>query len=94
MLIISALLFPGQNYPVHLTVFYEALRLWPGVPKNARYAEEDDILPAVPELGIGEVKVNRGDYVLWSDRCMMRSEAVSSLFTGRELSLDPRIQLL
>ncbi|OCB89301.1 hypothetical protein A7U60_g3500 [Sanghuangporus baumii] len=65
-----------SRYPVHLAVFYETLRLWPGVPKNARYAEEDDVLPAVPEIGIAAVKVNRGDYVLWSDRYMMRSEIV------------------
>ena len=66
--------------PVHLAVFYETLRLWPGVPKNARYAEEDDVLPGVPELGIPEIRVQRGDYLLWSDRVMMRSEHVRAIF--------------
>ena len=67
----------NKKLPVHLAVFYETLRLWPGVHKNARYASEDDTLPAIPELSLNEVKVHRGEYLLWSDRCMMRSELVS-----------------
>ncbi|PAV14625.1 cytochrome P450 [Pyrrhoderma noxium] len=82
-----------SKLPVHLAVFYETLRLWPGVPKNARYASEDDTLPAIPELSLNEVKVHRGEYLLWSDRCMMRSELVwgpsSGTFNpGRHLNDD------
>lgn len=66
-----------QRYHVHLAVFYETVRLWPGLPKNARVALCDDILPAIPELGLPEVKVDKGDYVFWSDYVMMRDETVS-----------------
>ncbi|KAF7790412.1 hypothetical protein EIP86_001367 [Pleurotus ostreatoroseus] len=44
-----------QSYPLHLAVCYETLRLWPGLPKNARQAMQDDILPAIPERGLPAV---------------------------------------
>ncbi|KAH9920284.1 cytochrome P450 [Fomitopsis serialis] len=65
-----------QNYPIHLAVFFETLRLWPGLPKNARLATEDDVLPAIPEKGLPAVRVNKGDFLLWSDMAMMRNEDV------------------
>ncbi|GBE79002.1 predicted protein [Sparassis crispa] len=64
------------GYPIHLAVFYETLRLWPGVPKNSRVALKDDVLPAIPEEGYGPVRVSRGEYLLWSDYSTMRSEHV------------------
>ena len=63
---------------MHLAVFYETVRLWPGLPKNARYAIQDDVLPAIPEQGLPEVRVEKGSYVLWSDRLIMRDKTVSS----------------
>ncbi|KAF7796095.1 hypothetical protein EIP86_007266 [Pleurotus ostreatoroseus] len=63
-------------YAVHLAVFYETVRLWPGLPKNARYAIQDDVLPAIPEQGLPEVRVEKGSYVLWSDRLIMRDKTV------------------
>lgn len=71
----------GQGYPIHLAVFYETMRIWPGVPKNSRRAKEDDVLPGIPSLGIGPVKVFKGDNVVWSDFAMMRSPSVSSSFS-------------
>ncbi|ESK97209.1 cytochrome p450 monooxygenase [Moniliophthora roreri MCA 2997] len=65
-----------SKYPIHQAVFYETLRLWPGVPKNARRALADDVLPAIPDQGFQEVMVAKGDYVLWSDFAMMRNEKV------------------
>ncbi|PSR72736.1 hypothetical protein PHLCEN_2v11431 [Hermanssonia centrifuga] len=65
-----------SSYIVHLAVFYETLRLWPGLPKNARYAIVDDVLPAVPDLGLPEVPISKGTYVLWSDRIIMRDPTV------------------
>ncbi|VDB98242.1 unnamed protein product [Peniophora sp. CBMAI 1063] len=65
-----------SRYPVHLAVFYETVRLWPGLPKNARLALCDDVLPALPEHGIAAVKIEKGDYIFWSDHNMMRDEAV------------------
>ncbi|KAL6304066.1 cytochrome P450 [Sparassis latifolia] len=64
------------NYPNHLAVFYETIRLWPGVPKNTRVALQDDVLPAIPAEGYGPVRVARGEYLLWSDYSMMRNEHV------------------
>ncbi|EJF57473.1 cytochrome P450 [Dichomitus squalens LYAD-421 SS1] len=64
------------RYHVHLAVFYETVRLWPGLPKNARLALQDDILPALPEHNLPAVKVEKGDYVFWSDYHMMRNEDV------------------
>ena len=59
-----------------MAVFYETVRLWPGLPKNARLAVNDDVLPAIPEHDLPAVKVNKGDYVLWSDFVMMRNPKV------------------
>lgn len=59
-------------------MFYETLRLRPGVPKNARYLEQDDYLPALPEAGWKEkIKIEKGSYLLWSDLCMMKDKEVS-----------------
>ncbi|KAK0187618.1 cytochrome P450 [Armillaria mellea] len=65
-----------SSYVVHLAVFYETVRLWPGLPRNARYAINDDMLPAIPELAIPEIKIDEGTYVLWSDKIIMRDPAV------------------
>lgn len=65
-----------QDYPIHLSVFHETLRLWPGVPKNARVAMKDDVIPALPGGEHGPIIVHKGDYVLWSDYAMMRNEKV------------------
>ena len=68
---------PGsQSYPVHLAVFYETVRLWPGLPKNARLALCDDVLPALPQYDLPAVKVEKGEYIFWSDYHMMRSAEV------------------
>ena len=61
---------------MHLAVFYETVRLWPGLPKNGRMALCDDVLPALPEHGLPAVKIEKGDIIFWSDYHMMRSEAV------------------
>ncbi|KAH9915853.1 cytochrome P450 [Fomitopsis serialis] len=84
-----------QNYPVHLAVFYETLRLWPGVPKNARIALKDDVIPALPDGGHGPIVVDKGDYILWSDYAMMRNEKVwgidaNSFNPGRHLDAEGR----
>ncbi|KAK0184460.1 cytochrome P450 [Armillaria mellea] len=65
-----------SNFPNHLAVFYEMLRLWPGLPKNARLATEDDILPPIPAANLPAVKIAKGDFVLWSDYDMMRSPEI------------------
>ena len=52
----------------------------PGVPKNARYVEQDDALPPLPEAGyLDEMKIHKGDYVTWSDIGMMK-DLKASLF--------------
>ena len=66
---------------------YETLRLWPGVPKNARYATEDDILPAIPELGYEPVRILKGDYVVWSDFLMMKRADVGLLISFSTIRL-------
>ncbi|THH07284.1 hypothetical protein EW146_g9366 [Bondarzewia mesenterica] len=65
-----------SSYAVHLAVFYETVRLWPGLPKNARYAIEDDVLPGIPEKSLPEVRIDKHTYVLWSDRVIMRDPLV------------------
>ncbi len=65
-----------QKYPIHLAVFYEIQRKWPGLPKNCRDVLVDDVLPAIPDLGFKEVPLFKGDTVLWSDFSMMRNEKV------------------
>ncbi|KAG7447082.1 cytochrome P450 [Guyanagaster necrorhizus] len=81
------------SYVIHLAVFYETVRLWPGLPKNARYATVDDILPAVPELSIPETNIEKGTYVLWSDKIIMRDPLVwgpdaDEFNPGRHISDD------
>lgn len=53
--------------------------MWPGVPKNARLALQDDVLPAIPEHNLPSVKVSKGDYIFWSDYNMMRNTKVSQI---------------
>ena len=65
-----------QRYHFHLAVFFETVRLWPGLPKNARMALQDDVLPALPDHNIPAVKIEKGDYIFWSDYHMMRNEEV------------------
>ncbi|KAL1944350.1 hypothetical protein VTO73DRAFT_3535 [Trametes versicolor] len=65
-----------SHYHVHLAVFYETIRLWPGIPKNGRLAVHDDVLPELPEHGLPAVKIEKGDFIFWSDYHMMRSEMV------------------
>ncbi|THG96451.1 hypothetical protein EW026_g5382 [Hermanssonia centrifuga] len=82
-----------NSYVVHLAVFYETVRLWPGLPKNARYAIVDDVLPAIPHLDLPEVPVSKGTYVLWSDRIIMRDPTVygedaAEFNPGRHISPD------
>ncbi|KAF9101623.1 hypothetical protein BGX27_011397 [Mortierella sp. AM989] len=47
----------------------EALRIFPVIPRNMRYCENDDILP-------DGTKVYKGEYVTWSSYVMGRSEAL------------------
>ena len=68
-----------QSYHVHLAVLYETLRLWPYVPACSRHAKADDVLPEIPELGLGPVKVFKGDRISWSDFAMARREVVGIL---------------
>ncbi|KAG0201426.1 hypothetical protein BGX28_005731 [Mortierella sp. GBA30] len=49
--------------------FYEALRLYPSVPKNFKTCVEDDILP-------GGVKVCKGERIGWSSWAMGRDEDI------------------
>ncbi|THH11754.1 hypothetical protein EW146_g7937 [Bondarzewia mesenterica] len=66
-------------YHIHLAVFYETVRLWPGLPKNGRQALFDDVLPALPHLNFPAVKVHKGDYIFWSDYYIMRHPQVWGL---------------
>ncbi|KAI0759034.1 cytochrome P450 [Fomes fomentarius] len=80
-----------QTYPVHLAVFYETVRLWPGLPKNARLALCDDVLPALPKHNLPSVKVEKGEYVFWSDYYMMRGiwgPTANAFDSGRHLAPD------
>ncbi|KAL1923490.1 uncharacterized protein VTP21DRAFT_8470 [Calcarisporiella thermophila] len=52
-----------------LSVFNESLRLYPPVPKNAKFAVEDDVLP-------NGIKVKAGELVAFSTYAMGRSEKI------------------
>ncbi|KAI1318426.1 hypothetical protein EDD11_006510 [Mortierella claussenii] len=49
--------------------FYEALRLYPSVPKNVKTCVEDDVLP-------GGYKVNKNEKVAWSSWAMGRDTSL------------------
>jgi len=49
--------------------FYEALRLYPVVPKNMKTCIEDDVLP-------GGIKVYKGERVAWSNYAMGREKSL------------------
>ncbi|KAK5797260.1 cytochrome P450 [Linnemannia elongata] len=49
--------------------FYEALRMFPSVPKNIRQCASDDVLP-------GGAKIHKGDWFSWSPLIMGRSELI------------------
>ncbi|KAF9928677.1 hypothetical protein FBU30_002198 [Linnemannia zychae] len=49
--------------------FYEALRLYPSVPKNIKTCVEDDVLP-------GGYRVYKGDKIGWSSYAMGRSTSI------------------
>lgn len=49
--------------------FYEALRLYPSVPKNMKTCVEDDVLP-------GGTRIYKGERIGWSSYAMGRSTAV------------------
>ncbi|CCM03447.1 uncharacterized protein FIBRA_05580 [Fibroporia radiculosa] len=74
-----------SRYHKHLTTFYETVQLWPGFPKNARLALCDDMPPALPKLGLPAVKIDKGDYILWSDYHMMQDEETWRFTPGRHL---------
>ncbi|KAF9955536.1 hypothetical protein BGZ70_010193 [Mortierella alpina] len=49
--------------------FYEALRLYPALPRNLRLCITDDILP-------GGIKIHKGEWFAWSSYTIARSELV------------------
>ena len=59
----------------------------PGLPKNARLALADDVLPALPDLNLPAVKIEKGEYVFWSDYHMMRSMDVRLILKLQGLAL-------
>jgi len=66
----------AEKYHLHRAVLFETLRLWPGLPKNARVAMEDDVLPSIDASNFPAVHISKGDFVLWSDYSTMRDREV------------------
>lgn len=58
-----------KQFTYHLAVFYEALRLHPSVPKNAKFAVDHDKIPNGP-------LVQPGDCLRWSDWQMGRDPTI------------------
>ncbi|GJJ68625.1 hypothetical protein EMPS_00971 [Entomortierella parvispora] len=58
-----------NELPYMKAIFHETLRLYPQVPKNGKFAMEDDVLPD------GTV-IDKGDMVSHSDYCMGRNRAI------------------
>ncbi|KAJ8482009.1 hypothetical protein ONZ51_g5633 [Trametes cubensis] len=63
-------------FPVHQAVFFETIRMWPGIPKNGRIALCDDVLPALPVQGLPALEIKKNDFIFWSDYHTMRDETV------------------
>ncbi|PWN22059.1 cytochrome P450 [Microstroma glucosiphilum] len=68
-----------KELPYLHACFYEAIRLWPAVPKNAKRVLKDDIIqPSASKdasgdsLNLPPVPVRKGESVLWSDWAMAR----------------------
>ncbi|KAF9159501.1 hypothetical protein DFQ26_006469 [Actinomortierella ambigua] len=59
----------ANELPYSKAVFYETVRLYPAVPKNAKYVVEDDVLPC-------GTPVHKGDLVGFSNYCMARNTDV------------------
>ncbi|KAF9167127.1 hypothetical protein DFQ26_005739 [Actinomortierella ambigua] len=51
---------------------YEALRLYPSVPRNMKQCVQDDVLP----IGGKGVKIYKGEFFAWSPWTMGRAEAI------------------
>ncbi|KAF9163796.1 hypothetical protein DFQ26_002129 [Actinomortierella ambigua] len=58
-----------QELPYAKAVFYETLRLYPPVPKNAKMVASDDVLP-------NGVRVKKGDFIGYSNYIMGRSPKI------------------
>ncbi|PWN86887.1 cytochrome P450 [Acaromyces ingoldii] len=68
-----------KELPLLQACFYEAVRLWPAVPKNLKRVVQDDIIRPTGEHaaeGLPDVDVRGGETVLWSDWCMARMPEV------------------
>jgi len=68
-----------KDIPYLQAVFYEAVRLWPAVPKNLKRVVKDDIIRPLGEEtinGLPDVEVRAGESVIWSDWTMSRMPEV------------------
>lgn len=69
-----------KELPFLQACFYEAVRLWPAVPKNVKRVMKDDIIrPTGGEAtieGLPDVDVRAGESVIWSDFTMSRMPEV------------------
>ncbi|CAO1626145.1 unnamed protein product [Sympodiomycopsis kandeliae] len=74
-----------KDLPFLQACFYEAVRLYPAVPKNLKHVQQDDIIRPIPVSSTGDslpsidlpnVQVKKGESITWSDWVMARMPEV------------------
>ncbi|CAO1638278.1 unnamed protein product [Parajaminaea phylloscopi] len=57
-------------------IWQETIRLHPASARGQATAYEDDVLPAIPDIGQPAVPVRKGDLVMWQDWVLNRLESI------------------
>lgn len=65
-----------KDYVLLGAIWQETIRIHPASARGQASAYEDDILPAIPEIGQPAVPVKKGDLVMWQDWVMNRLESI------------------
>lgn len=68
-----------KSMPFLQAAYYEAIRLWPSVPKNIKVVAGDDIIKAGDAAtlkDLPDIPVRKGEVVSWSDWIMARMPEV------------------
>lgn len=65
-----------KDYKILNAVWQETIRIHPASARGMSTCNEDDILPALPDVGQPAVPVKKGDLVMWQDWVLNRLEDI------------------